>query len=162
VKVDAEVTEWTTTDPVNVDVPEMSLQQALQSAIAYTYSDRAYSGTWSISGTGDPMNVTYSNTAAEASVIESDDPTPRTAILNDIARFLGALYRAGGIQSVTFQGTDYTWDATKGLKGSNWANGDATLVTAVVTAFSASLPNLPSSVEFSTDKGNIQVVLNVH
>lgn len=159
VKVDAEVTEWTTTDPVNVDVPEMSpLQQALQSAIAYTYSDRPYSGDWSVTNTGDPMTVTYTNTIAAAMVMESG----RLTILNDIARFLGALYRAGGIQSVTFQGTDYTWDPNGTLKGSNWANGNVTLVEAVVAAFSASLPNLPSSVEFSTDKGNIKVVLDVH
>lgn len=154
VKVDAEVTEWTTTDPVNVDVPNMSLQQALQSAISYHYSDRDYSGTWGVTNTGDPMTVTYTNTMAAATAMESGRPT----IINDIARMLGALYRAGGVKSLTFNNTDYTWDASLGLKGSNWTDGTTTLVQALGAAFGS---NIPNEVTVSTDKGNIKVVLAI-
>jgi hypothetical protein len=153
VKVDAEVTEWTTTDPVNVDVPEMSLQQALQSALAYTYSDRAYSGTWNITSTS-PLTVTYSNTLAQAAPKEDTHPY----FLNDMARMLGALYRAGGVRKITFQDTEYTWNASIGHKGSNWANGSTTLVSAMAVAFGTSIP---SSVSIETDKGDINVIFDI-
>ena len=83
----------------------------------------------------------------------------RPAIVNDIARLLGALYRAGGIQKLTFQGTDYTWNSNGTLKGSNWedANGN-TLVSAIATAFSS---GLPSNVTVTTDKGDINVIFDI-
>ena len=153
IKVDAEVTEWTETNPVEVEVP--SFAEAVQSAINYTYADRAYSGTWSITDAGDPLTVTYSNTLAQAASMEDTHPY----FLNDMARMLGALYRAGGVRKITFQDTEYTWNASLGLKGSNWANGTTTLVSAMAAAFGASIP---SSVSIETDMGTINLVFDVH
>ena len=83
----------------------------------------------------------------------------RPAIVNDIARLLGALYRAGGIQRLTFQGTDYTWNPNGTLKGSNWEANGTTLVNAIATAFGTTIP---SSVTVTTDKGDINVIFDVH
>lgn len=155
VKIDAKVTDWVETDPVEVSVPDLTLYQAVQYAIGYNYSDFNYSGTWAISSAGDPLGLTYSNTLAGAMTPKGEHP----AIISDIARLLGALYRAGGIQRLTFQGTDYTWNTSATHKGSNWedANG-TTLVSAIATAFGTSIP---SSVTVSTDKGDVNVTFDV-
>jgi len=156
VKIDAEITDWTDTTPVEVSVPDLTLYQAVQHAIAYNYSDFTSSGTWAISSAGDPLGLTYSNTVDGATAIVSRRP----AIVNDVARLLGALYRAGGIQKLTFQGTDYTWNPNGTLKGSNWEDATGnTLVNAIATAFGTTIP---SSVTVTTDKGNIKVVLDIH
>lgn len=156
VKIDAEVTDWTDTTPVEVSVPDLTLYQAVQHAIAYNYSDFDYSGTWAISSAGDPLGLTYSNTLAGAMQPKGTHP----AIISDTARLLGALYRAGGIQKLTFQGTDYTWNPNGTLKGSNWEDATGnTLVNAIATAFGTTIP---SSVTVTTDKGDINVIFDVH
>lgn len=154
VKIDAEVTDWTDTTPVEVSIPDLTLYQAVQYAIAYPYSDYTYRGTWAISSAGDPLGLTYSNTVAGATAMVSGRP----AIVNDVARLLGALYRAGGIQKLTFQGTDYTWNPNGTLKGSNWEANGTTLVNAIATAFGTTIP---SSVTVTTDKGDINVIFDI-
>ena len=70
---------------------------------------------------------------------------------HDIARMLGALYRAGGVKALSFGGKDYTWDPNGTLKGSNWIDSDGnTLVSQLVSTFGASVPE---SVTVETDKG---------
>ena len=45
------------------------------------------------------------------------------------ARYLGALkYQAISNVGLTYKGVAYTWDPNGGLVGSNWKNGDVTLV----------------------------------
>lgn len=65
-------------------------------------------------------------------------------MMNDMARYLGAIYRqdnGASVSSIQFNGETFTWDATEPLKGSNWSkSGDAsvqadTLVTALVQAY---------------------------
>lgn len=147
VKVDAEVMEWTETDPVEVEVPTVSMADALGAAISYVYPDRAYSGTWSLDSNLEPPVLTYSNTTAAAITLESGRP----AILNDIARMLGALYRAGGVRSLSLGGKDFTWDPNGTLKGSNWVDSDGnTLVSQLGSMYGT---NIPESVTVETDKG---------
>ena len=67
--------------------------------------------------------------------------------MNDMARFLGALYRqdnGAAIQSISYNGETYTWDADRGLLGSNWVkdpaseeNSGNTLVSVLVADFAA-------------------------
>ena len=67
--------------------------------------------------------------------------------MNDMARFLGALYRQDNgtaIQSISYNGETYTWDADRGLLGSNWVkdpaseeNSGNTLVSVLVADFAA-------------------------
>ena len=54
-------------------------------------------------------------------------------VMHDMARLLGALYRAGGAREIVYDRVTYTWDADLGLKGSNWVDaGGDTLVDAIV------------------------------
>ena len=61
-----------------------------------------------------------------------------TESMNDIARFLGALYRTSGAEEIRYDGKVYKWNKAGTLKGSNWTeNGDPmvpntnTLVSAI-------------------------------
>lgn len=65
-------------------------------------------------------------------------------MMNDMARYLGAIYRqdnGASVNTIEFNGETYTWDTAEPLKGSNWSkSGDAsvqsdTLVTAITQAF---------------------------
>lgn len=100
-------------------------------ATGYTYEDREYIGTFEpviLSGTAVRFDGTYS--AEQAAKEES------SAIMNDMARFLGALYRiddGASVTKLTYKGTEYTWNAEGTLAGSNWEDADGkTLVSAII------------------------------
>jgi len=60
--------------------------------------------------------------------------------MNDLARYLGALYRQdiSTIIEITYEGVTYTWDETGTLKGSNWEDASGnTLVSAMVADYLA-------------------------
>lgn len=62
------------------------------------------------------------------------------APMNDMARYLGVLYRQPGstITSIVYNGTTYTWDTTGTLVGSNWEDASGkTLVSQVTDDFEA-------------------------
>ena len=81
----------------------------------YTYEDYTYVGDRTVSD-GNVVSMTYDVFDADTAV----------SMMNDFARFMGAVYRANSEQvsvtSVTYDGVQYTWDAEKGLKGSNWVD----------------------------------------
>lgn len=53
-------------------------------------------------------------------------------MLNDLARFLGALYRVNpDLKSITYNNDIYTWNDDLNLKGSNWTKDDKTLVSVI-------------------------------
>ncbi|MFA9424174.1 MAG: hypothetical protein ACERLG_11385, partial [Sedimentibacter sp.] len=56
------------------------------------------------------------------------------AAMNDMARYLGALYRqsCSTIISLTYLEKEYVWDNTGSLKGSNWMDGTTSLVSTIV------------------------------
>ena len=59
-----------------------------------------------------------------------------------MARYLGALYRVDNGATITaldYKEKEYTWNGN--LKGSNWKNGNDTLVKTITTDFIAN-PNL--------------------
>ena len=100
-------------------------------ATGYTYEDREYIGTFNpviLSGTAVRFDGTYS---AEQAAKEEGD-----AIMNDMARFLGALYRiddGASVTKLTYKGTEYTWNAEGILAGSNWEDESGkTLVSAII------------------------------
>ena len=114
-----------------------TLAEALQNAKTYTY-DPAYEnkGTFTVDGT----TISY-----QSNNIASEDT------MNDIARFLGALYRAnhGAVRELTINGTVYTWDeeAAGNLKGSNWVDASGkTLISKMVAAFQANLLTSPMTI----------------
>ena len=81
-------------------------------------------------------------------------------IMNDMAYFLGALYRSGsGVTEITYKGVKYTWDETRGNKGSNWANAGSTLIWKLKTEYPGN--TLPDSFIFGTNKGNLTFNLTI-
>ncbi len=106
-----------------------SLDYCVINALNYTYDDYTYNGRFIADANG---VVTYVGSLST----EAD----RVNLMNDFARYMGALYRSaeGGVTSVYFNGVEYMWDSEGGLKGSNWTVGGApvepktnTLVSAV-------------------------------
>ena len=139
VKIDATVTEWDSAIPdVNVDLP--TNQGIAATALRYQYPDGYQYHYYEISVDGNDINATYYL------------GTENQDILHDLARFLGALYRASGVQEIEYNGTTYHWDpeaagahsnpAVAELKGSNWVDGsNNTLVSAIAANANTILQN---------------------
>ena len=108
-------------------VSEHTIQYWIGAAPEYTYGESwKYAGWYDIDG-----STVYA--------VYTIDEYGTEVMMNDFARYIGALYHAseGDIVSVYFNGVKYTWNAELGLTGSNWANGDTTLVSVVVDYFQA-------------------------
>ena len=102
----------------------------LDAADKYTYSGDSsytYDGIRTISG--DAVWMTYDDTN-KIDITNADKSM--TNIMNDFARFMGALYynSTAKVDSIILDGTIYTWNADKGNAGSNWYNGETSLVSA--------------------------------
>ena len=159
VKVDAFVTPWQANNQQDVDLPanqddanqgNNQNQTATQQAINYQYpADNAYtySGTFAYV---DETHLTYTVSAANAQ---------NGNAMNDLARFLGALYRAGGVQTLTYKGTNYTWDTAGTLHGSNWKDGQGNTLVSVITA--EALQQFPTSLTISIDGTEVITTINV-
>lgn len=109
---------------------------ATKKALSYSYEDYSYNGTFGTPETQDAAgNVVLTYTART--------PFDGTQVMNDLARMLGALYRANGgdVNSLTWNSNDFNWDETTteptNLKGSNWRNAGGTLVSQIVAAYNA-------------------------
>ena len=104
---------------------DVTMQEIFEDALAYEYSDgREYVGTVTIKGTS--VTGTYTTT-------ESQEESGKS-IMNDMARLLGALYRAGDAQKIVYDDTTYTWNSKMGNTGSNWVDADGTTLVSVITA----------------------------
>lgn len=154
VKIDATVTEWKDTGKTNVDLPD-NQQPAAVTAINYAYPD----------------NYTYT-----APFYASDNDVCYTGALNeggmnDLARFLGALHRAAGVNKITYDEKDYTWNPTRikelgivpatdgdELKGSNWFNEEEGTLVSVITA-KAKAGNLSAPLTIKADNDVINIYL---
>lgn len=78
--------------------------------------------------------------------------------MNDLARYLGALYRqdTSTVISITFNSVEYTWDETGTLKGSNWEDPSGnTLVSAMVTEYLAGPKDLVVAVSDGWHTSNV-------
>lgn len=115
-----------------------ALVDAIQSAPSYSYDDFTYTGSFSSSVEGSSVTM-----SGEYTLTQLMDGTA----MNDLARFLGALYRQDGgasVHAITHLGVRYTWangDNAVNL-GSNWVRdpdapaGDGnTLVSVLVDEF---------------------------
>ena len=121
VKVEATVTDWKDNGKTNVDLPD-NQQKAAVTAANYEYPDNyAYVGTLFAS----ENDVVY---------VAGQNGTPKN-MMDDFARFAGALHRAAGVAEIEYDGAKYTWDPAlvkangyiedpdqSELKGSNWIN----------------------------------------
>lgn len=156
VKVEATVTEWKNNGQHNVDLPDNQLPAAV-TAINYKYDGWNYNGKFYASDN----DVCYVTTATQLG-------RPQ---LDDFARFLGALHRAAGVNKITYNGKEYTWNPTRiyelglvedpnatELKGSNWFNEDeGTLVSVISTA--AQNQSLASPLTITADNEDIKIYL---
>ncbi len=74
----------------------------------------------------------YGTNGTDSIVTGVSGPGGSVTLLDDIARFLGGLYRQMGVRAIVFDDEDYTWNVNGTLKGSNWVNGSSgTLVAAI-------------------------------
>ena len=108
----------------------VDVNAALEGARVYQYSDGyAYQGTLEVDGT-DITGYYRISDYADMEILQK-------AILDDFARYLGALYRTDrGVTEIVYNGCSYTWNLNGTLKGSNWedANGN-TLVSVIAAAY---------------------------
>jgi hypothetical protein len=162
VKVTATIKDWGDSEEAVVNMPEnptITANQALGNALEYQY-DPAYTYTGEMALDGNTINYTISQTAAQ------QNPA---IIMNDMARILGALYRAnnGAITSLSYNDQTYTWDedlkqedGITPIKGSRWTDGTNTLVKVLTDAFGANQLGMPPSVTLGTNLGE-NLIFNV-
>ena len=96
---------------------EKTLQEQVESAIDYSY-DPAYEYNGELESDSPYWVWSY----AEINVNQA---------LNDIDRYLGALYWQDGstIDSIRYEGVDYLWNDTGTREGSNWENNETNLIS---------------------------------
>ncbi len=114
---------WHTSDVTFRLLITNTLDDEIESAPSYVYSDYTYVGTRVFDDTTNFYTVTY------------DDVEFNPNAMYDLARYLGALHRqdAATVTSIVYNGVTYTWNPTGTLHGSNWVDGSGnTLVSAVV------------------------------
>jgi hypothetical protein len=136
---------------------EIAIEDILAAAAAYTYADYTYMIEPTVGGT----TITYSGAYADGMAPYSGQPA---AAIADLARFLGAVYRGnpeGFVTEITYDGTDYTWDETLGLKGSNWTDGTDTLVSKLTTDLASALATNPVETSFKLQINGEEVTVNV-
>jgi len=110
---------------------EKTFQEQVESAIDYQYNpEYLYNGRLAPDG---PYWV-WSYT--EINVVQA---------VNDIDRYLGALYRQDGstIDSIRFEGIDYFWNDTGSREGSNWENNGTNLINTLELDITSNPENWP-------------------
>ena len=127
VKIEATVTDWVDNGETHVDLPD-NQEPITVTAANYVYPSTTpytYKGKYFVSD----YDVVYIPTAATL----NDDA------MNDIARYLGALYRAAAVSKIEYEGTTYTWNQEHGLKGSNWEDASGKTLVSTITANATAL-----------------------
>ena len=108
---------------------EADIKDIVNKADEYEYSDNyVYSGVYTVTEDGDTLTI---NSVYDAVALMTNPDV----LTHDLARFLGALHRTDDgatVKSIVYNGNTYTWDTEGTLLGSNWKNGDTTLVSAIV------------------------------
>ncbi|MEA4812314.1 MAG: Ig-like domain-containing protein [Anaerolineaceae bacterium] len=103
-----------------------TLDKEIQSAISYVYDDYQYHGKFAF----DPESTAFNSTYTAPQFVKK-------ALVYDLARYLGALYRQQGstVRTLNYKGQPYTWNETNGLLGSNWMNGQVTLISVIANDY---------------------------
>ena len=144
-------------------VGDLKVEQILAAALAYKYDDWSYTNNVTVSGT----TVSYAASAEEYKDGGSEEPGDISDATADLARFTGAIYRfnnGASVSKITYGETDYTWNADLDLHGSNWANGDATLIGTVAEYVGQNQETLASeglSIEFTINGEPVTLNLSI-
>ena len=146
-----ESTEWE--DILHVfSIEKFGLDYIIPKALDYEY-DPAYEY-----GDVELENNVFTGTYTAEEFLE-DQP------MNDVARYLGALYRQEGstIIEIEFAGETYTWNESGTLVGSNWEdeNGN-TLVSVLVETYTISPEPLKITISDGINTEDITFVLEVN
>ena len=137
-----------------VNVPaEHGLGYHIQNAVDYVYADGGeynadeYTYVGAISSGAGAITANYGYDYYEALIADlQKNPASMSEktrdIMNDFARYMGALYRSadGDVGRVYFDGTEYVWKADADgawLNGSNWRNADGKTLTEIVVQYIA-------------------------
>ena len=161
VKVTATIKDWGEGEEAVANMPEnpepgaVTAAQAASLAKDYVYADYTYVGAISI----DNSNNTVNYTITQANLAGNDGKN----VMYDMARFLGALYRAEGtgITEITYKGVTYTWNENNGLLGSNWVNGNTTLISVFAQDYANGDITETAPVILGTNKGNLTFKINI-
>jgi len=124
-----------------------TLEIEIAAAPSYLYADGyVYVGD---SVFDDPNNI-YTNTYSPAEFLAED-------AMNDLARYLGALYRQDDstIISIVYDGVTFTWNTAEPNTGSNWFNGTTSLVSAMVADYLATGGDLVITVQDGWHEANV-------
>lgn len=151
-KIDATVTPWVDNGSTNVNLPD---QDKVTAALNYHYPDGYQYNYESITVDGNDITATYPLGTANMDY------------LHDIARFLGALYRASGVQEIEYNGTTYHWDpaaagahsnpAVAGLKGSNWVDNAGNTLVSAIAANANTIPQNGLTIKADGDEINFKI-----
>ena len=149
-----EIASYSTTLIVNN--PPNTLPEQIASAPTYVY-DPAYEYVGDF--VYDAASLTYTATYTAPEYLAG-------GAMNDLARYLGALYRQDGstINKLTYKGVDYTWQpGTPPLAGSNWKDENGvTLVSVIVADLANQVPgNLTVTVADNFYTEDVSFVVNV-
>lgn len=137
-----------------VNVPaEHGLGYHIQNAVDYVYADGGeynadeYTYVGAISSGAGAITANYGYDYYEALIADlQKNPASMSEktrdIMNDFARYMGALYRSadGDVGRVYFDGTEYVWKADADgawLNGSNWRDADGKTLTEIVVQYIA-------------------------
>ena len=114
--------------------------------------------------------ITVKGNTVTLSQADATDET-RNFYMNDVARFLGELYRTGDVTKIVYNDVTYVWDESEPLSGSNWydAEDDAlvsgdpassrnTLVYAIFGSADTT-PKNPASIALTVD--GVAMVINL-
>ncbi len=115
---------------------------AVSAANEYTYDGYKYGGDRYV--TDNTVTMVYG--VMDASLITDN------TVMNDFARFIGALYWADNgatVKDITYNDVVYTWNGESGRAGSNWENNGTTLVSVVTADFVDAVTMQGDSVELT-------------
>ena len=125
-----------------------TLQTEVESAINYTY-DPAYQY-------GD---LTLQNNIFTGIYTQSQFTSNQT--MNDISRYLGALYLQddSSITGITYDDIKYTWDTEGTSVGSNWKSGSVTLVSQILSDYESD----PKAIELIVTNGlhELEIIFDI-
>ena len=122
-----------TTGNMTIDVTRV-----LEEALAYEY-DPAYTRNGQISVSGNTITYTGSHDVFTGKVGGADESQIMMTTA-DLARLMGTLWRfdeGKSVTSITYTGTEYTWDEGGSLTGSNWKNNGTTLMSDIASDIAA-------------------------
>lgn len=152
-----------------IDNTKENIVKLTQDATSYKYtgaSEYKYTGEIKVTGTTTSEVLFKGNYES----INLGDADSKKAAMNDMARYLGALYRTDNgekIKAIKYNNKEYKWNEKGTLKGSNWQENATgkTLVKQIVEDFRGETPinkvNEAIKLNLVAENGK-EVVMNIY